>query len=52
MLLDFKNNVDRGWHSETVADHAQCLINMGHRGFGELHVDGRAGDLDYVSEIF
>ena len=52
MLLHFQNDVDGGRHGEAVADNVQRLINGRHRRFGELHVNGGAGDLDYVSDIF
>ena len=52
MLLHFEDNVDGRRHGEAVADHAKGLIDRGHSRFDELHVDGGAGDLDYVSDIF
>jgi hypothetical protein len=52
MLLHFEDDVDGGRHGEAVADHAQGLIDGRHGAFDELYVDGGAGDLDNVSDIF
>src|SRR5580704_17369160 len=52
VLLHFQNDVDRGRHGEALADDAKRLVDGGHGAFDELHVDGGAGDLDYVSDIF
>jgi hypothetical protein len=52
MLLHFENDIDGGRHGKTVADDAKRLIDGRHGAFDELDVDGGAGDLDHVSDIF
>src|ERR1700690_2569262 len=52
VLLDFQDDVDGSGNGEAVTHHAQGLVNGRHGGLDELHVDGGAGDLDYVSDIF
>src|SRR5580693_7382713 len=52
VLLDLHDDVDGERNGEPVAHNAKCLINRRHRGFGELHVHGGAGDLNHVSNVF
>src|SRR5580704_9678797 len=52
VLLHFQNDVDWRRHGEALADDAKRLVDGGHGAFDELHVDGGASDLNYVSDIF
>src|ERR1035438_1660372 len=52
MLLHFEDYVNGGRHGEAIAHDAKGLIDRRHGAFDELYVDGGAGDLDYVSDIF
>ncbi len=52
VLLHFENDVDRRRDGEAVADDAKRLVDGRHRRLDELHVDGGAGDLNDVSDIF
>src|ERR1700730_5990897 len=51
VLLHFEDHIDRRRHSKAVAYHFQCLVDRRHRGLNELNVHGRAGDLNYVSNV-
>ena len=52
VLLDFEDDVNRRGNSEAIAYDAKRLIDGRHFCLDELHVDGGAGDLDNVSDIF
>ena len=39
-------------HGEALAHHSHRLVDRRQFALGKLHVDGRAGDLNYVSDIF
>src|SRR6266700_5025301 len=52
MLLDFEDNIDWPGHIEAIAYHTKGLVNGRHGRRGELHVHSRAGDLNYVSDVF
>jgi len=41
-----------GKDGEAVADNAKRFVDGGMEPSTKLHVDGGAGDLDYVSDIF
>src|SRR4029077_6358051 len=49
VLLHFQNHVDRVGHGEAVADHFERLVNRRHGALDKLHIDGRAGNLNYAS---
>ena len=52
MLLHFEDDVDGCGHLKPLVDNLECFINRRHRRFGELHVDGRPSDLNYMSDVF
>ena len=52
VLLHFENDADRTGHGEAVAHNLHGFINRGQLALEKLHVDRRAGDLDYMSYVF
>jgi hypothetical protein len=51
VLLHFEDHIDGSGDGEAVADDSDRLINWRQLAFGKLDVDGRAGDLNYVSDV-
>ena len=49
---EVENDVDLRRNLEARTDHAQRLVDGRHLADFELHVHGRTGDLNYVSDIF
>src|SRR5579872_2301077 len=52
VLLHLEDDIDRRGNVEAVAHNAKRLIDRRHVSLVKLHVDYRAGDLNYVSNIF
>jgi hypothetical protein len=52
VLLDLEDDVDGRGDGEAVADDAQRLVDRGHGRLFELHVDCRAGNLNYFADVF
>ena len=51
MLLHLCDDADGLGHIETFARDADRLIDRRQVGFSELNVHGRAGDLNYFSDV-
>src|SRR5260370_12847258 len=52
VLLHLENHVDGSGHGEAIAHHPHRLINRRQFAFGELDVNRRPRDLNYVSYVF
>jgi hypothetical protein len=51
VLLHFKDNVQRRGNLKALTGNAQRLIDGRHAAFLELHVEDRACNLDYVTDV-
>jgi len=51
VLLHFENDLDGIGDVEAVADDLESLVNWRKMPLFKLHIDGGAGDLDYVSYV-
>ena len=52
MLLHLQDYVNRLGDVKALADHTKGLVNRRHGGRIKLHVHGRTGDLNYMSDVF
>ncbi len=51
VLLHFQNDADGFRGVEALADYLDCLVDGREGAFGELHVDGGSGDLNYFAYV-
>jgi len=52
VLLDLENHVNGARHGEPVAHHSHRFIDRRQFAFGELHIDRRPRNLNYMSYVF